>query len=527
MLAAAVMVCCIASYKMSGKLGIPALLLFIIVGMLFGSEGIFKIQFEDYEFAEYICKVALLFIMFYGGFGTNWSHAKPVFAKAVTMSTLGVVLTTAAVGLFCHFVLKIGLIESFLLGSVISSTDAASVFSILRSKKLNLKHGLASLLEVESGSNDPFSYMLTMIFLEIMSASGQTEPIWRMVIEEIALGAFGGFLIAFLGRYLLRRLRIKNAGMNMIFMAALAVLSFALPMLVGGNGFLSVYIAGMILGNSKIRYKAELVHFFDGVTCFMQIIVFFLLGLLSVPSNIWSVALPSVLIALFLTFIARPISTLLLMSPFRMPIKQQALVAWSGLRGAASVLFAIIVMVSGVKTQNNFYHIVLLISMLSVMFQGSLLPMVARKLDLVDDDESVMKTFNDYQDEGDVSFVEMKVWNNSAWVGRSLEQIKIPRDRLVVLVKREDENIVPDGSTVIEAGDVLVFACMAYRAEDDVGLTEVEITGGHKWRNKPVCELDLPQGALVVMIKRDTGAVIAGGNTVIKKNDTLVLSMPK
>ena len=154
--------------------------------------------------------------------------------------------------------------------------------------------------------------------------------------------------------------------------------------------------------------------------------------------------------------------------------------------------------------------------MRSVMVQGSLLPLVSRKLDLVDDGESVMKTFNDYQDDNDINFVEMKVWDKSAWIGQSLGQIKIPRDRLVVLVKRGDENIVPDGSTVIEAGDVLVFACMAYRAEDDVGLTEIEITGGHKWKNKTVSELDLPQGALVVMIKRDSGAVIAGGNTVVK-----------
>lgn len=277
LLAAVIIIVCIASSRLSGKLGVPALLIFIVLGMLFGSDGVFKIPFDNYNFAEQICSVALIFIMFYGGFGTNWKMAKPVIGKAVALSTLGVVITALLTGLFCYYVVGFSFLESMLVGAVISSTDAASVFSVLRSKKLNLKNNTASLLEVESGSNDPAAYMLTIIVLTLMEGKG-VDTILYMVFAQVIFGTLFGVGIALLSVFVLCRSWFSSDGLDAMFVLAIAVLSYALPSLIGGNGYLSAYIAGIILGNSKIKNKVPLVHFFDGVTGLSQIVIFFFAG---------------------------------------------------------------------------------------------------------------------------------------------------------------------------------------------------------------------------------------------------------
>ena len=262
---ALILIACIISNKFSNKIGVPVLALFIILGMLMGSDGIFGIEFSDFHLAEQVCSVGLIFIMFYGGFGTNWKIAKPVAVQSVLLSTLGVVITSVLAGLFCHLVLKTSLLEGLLIGSVIGSTDAASVFSILRSKKLNLKHNLASLLEIESGSNDPTAYMMTMIFLSLMSAQKTGAFVW-MILAQIGFGLLFGFGVAILSVWVLKRLNFENSGIQAIFVVAIALAAYALPSVLGGNGYLSVYITGIVLGNSRIRQKVELVHFFDGLT---------------------------------------------------------------------------------------------------------------------------------------------------------------------------------------------------------------------------------------------------------------------
>ncbi|NLA76380.1 MAG: potassium/proton antiporter, partial [Clostridiales bacterium] len=285
LLCAAVIAACVIFNKISGRLGIPTLLAFILLGMFFGSDGIVKIAFDDYAFAEKICSVALIFIMFYGGFGTNWNEAKPIAVKAVVLSSFGTVATAGLVGVFCWLVLGISVLESFLISSVISSTDAASVFSILRSKRLNLRDNTASLLEVESGSNDPFSYMLTVIVLALMNGEVSGGAFAYMLFAQIVYGAAFGALIAMLALILLKKLRLSSAGFDAIFIVAVAIVAYALPTLLGGNGYLSVYITGIILGNRKISNKQALVHFFDGATGLMQMLLFFLLGLLAFPSQ--------------------------------------------------------------------------------------------------------------------------------------------------------------------------------------------------------------------------------------------------
>lgn len=452
---ALVVLVCVTSSKLLYRFGVPALLIFLVLGMLSGSDGIIGIQFNDYNMAEKACSLALVFIMFYGGFGTNWKMAKPIAPQAILMSTLGVLLTAVLTGLFSYLVLETTLLESLLLGAVVGSTDAASVFSILRSRKLDLKGGLSSLLEVESGSNDPCAYMMTMILLTFIT--GEVENIILMLFKQVGFGLLIGFGLAKLAVFLLKRFRLEIEGLYPIFVMAIAVLSYALSDFTGGNGYLSVYLTGIIIGNSKIPHKKSLVRFFDGISWIMQIMLFFMLGLLSFPSQLQLITGTGLLIALFMLFVARPAATFAILSWFKVPVKQQLFVSWVGLRGAASIVFAImaITRVSGLGT--DIFHIVFFIALFSVAVQGSLLPLVAKKLDLVDTSESVLKTFNDYEEELSGKLTEMVLNTGNPWIGQTLLEANIPEGILIVMIKRGKETIVPNGSTELCLGDVLVM----------------------------------------------------------------------
>lgn len=524
---ALVILCCIGCSKLSGKFGVPALLLFIVLGMLFGSDGLFKIPFDDYRFAEQVCSFSLVFIMFYGGFGTNWRTAKPVVAKAVWLSTLGVLLTAAFTALFCRLVLGFGLLESCLLGAVISSTDAASVFAILRSKRLNLRDGTASLLEVESGSNDPASYMLTVTVISFME--GSAGGVLSMVVKQVALGVALGVLIAGGALLVLKYFQFTTEGFDTIFVFTVAVLSYALPALAGGNGYLSAYLCGIILGNSRIKNKRSLVHFFDGITGLAQIVIFFLLGLLSFPSRIPAVLPAAVAVMLFLTIVARPLAVFVILTPARCSFRQKLLVSWAGLRGAASIVFAILAAVGGVPMENDLFHMVFCISLLSVAFQGTLLPMVARKLGMVDEKNSVLKTFNDYEEQAEIRLITTEIPEKHPWAGKTIGELNLVVDTLIVMIKRGGATLIPRGDTVIAAGDVLVMSGQVYRGDgDDADLTEIEVGKNHKWACRRLRELDLPAHTLVILIKKPDGkTVIPNGQTVVEPEDVLVVVAQK
>lgn len=521
--ASLIIILCVIFNKVSSKLGVPMLLFFILLGMLFGADGIFKIDFGDYHIAESICSTALIFIMFYGGFGTKWSEAKPIAVKAVMLSSLGVILTALIVGLFCYFVLKIEILESLLIGSVISSTDAASVFSILRSKKLGLKYNTASLLEVESGSNDPCSYMLTSIILAVMGGQAQGGAIVYMIFSQIVYGVVLGFVFAFVTRWLVKKISLETAGFDAILVLAMAVLAYAVPSAIGGNGYLSVYIAGIVLGNSQINNKKSLVNFFDGVTGLMQVLIFFLLGLLSYPSQMVYSIVPAVAIALFLTFIARPLSVFAILTPFKCPLNQQLLVSWAGLRGAASIVFAIMIYTSAATTQNNIFNIVLCIVLLSIGFQGTLLPFFSRKFDMIDENADVLKTFSDYSDEVEINFIQLSINENHIWEGKSLKEIDIPPNTLIVLLIRNNEKIVPHGDTVINVGDTIVLAARGLSEDYGIVLTEMVLDKKNKWTGKYLSQVKLDDG-LVIMIKRGENVLIPNGDTLLQENDVLVIN---
>ena len=524
LLVAAVILLCLSLNKMSNKLGIPMLLAYILLGMMFGTDGILRIPFDNFTIAEQICTVSLIFIMFYGGFGTNWKQAKPVAGKAVLLSTVGVILTAVTTGAFCHFILRMDFWESMLIGSVISSTDAASVFSILRSKRLNLKNNTASMLEVESGSNDPCSYMLTVIILTIMSGELSGSSLVVMIFSQIIFGILVGVVVALAAAFILKKVNFATDGFDTIFVFSMALVSYAGASMINGNGYLAAYIAGIILGNTPLHHKKSLVHFFDGITGLMQMLIFFLLGLLAYPSQLPKILPIALAIAVFLTFVARPVSVFAILMPFRCPVKQQLLVSWAGLRGAASIVFAIMATVSPAYTKNDLFHIVIFIVLFSISIQGTLLGLVAKKLDMIDENGNVMKTFSDYSDEMPVEFVKISIKAGHPWENRKIKDLTSLPDLLLVLILRGEERIIPNGNTVVLAGDKIVLSALSPEENLGICLTEIPIEKDSKWIGKPLSRIKLGEEKLVLVLKRNEKVVIPNGNTVIRENDVLVIS---
>ncbi|MBX9184626.1 MULTISPECIES: potassium/proton antiporter [Clostridium] len=524
-----VLLICITSTKILYKFGVPILLIFIVLGMLFGSDGIVGIYFDNYELASDICSIALIFIMFYGGFGTNWKMAKPIAVQSILMSSLGVVITAGLTGLFSSIVFKTSLLEGLLIGSVIASTDAAAVFAILRSQKLNLKGSIASILEIESGSNDPFAYMLTIIILGLMSNQGYGSIV-PMLLNQIIVGILASIVLAKLSVYLLRNVMFEIEGFYPIFITAISILAYSLSEYFGGNGYLSVYITGIIIGNSKIPHKKSIFQFFDGVSWLMQILLFFLLGLLAFPSQIPSVMFKGISISIFMILIARPIATFSILSWFKVPIKEQLFISWVGIRGAASIVFAIFAVTYDVHINYDIFHIIFFIALFSVSVQGTLIPKVARKLDLIDDDQSVLKTFNDYKENKSTKLIEFTISENSPIANKSIMDSNIPEDILVVMIKRKGDVLVPNGSTVILPGDTLVLSGNTlanfeyYKEGKSTNLVEISVNSDSSIANKSIKDSNINKDILIVMIKRNDKVIVPNGNTVIKPKDILVVT---
>ena len=457
-----VLIICITSTKVLYKFGVPMLFIFIVFGMLFGSDGLVGIYFDNFELTKQLCSLALVFIMFYGGFGTKWKLAKPVATPSILMSSLGVIITAGLTGLFCHLVVKTSMLEGLLIGAIVASTDAASVFAVLRAQKLNLKGSLASFLEVESGSNDPIAYMSTLIILSMMENGGalSLSIVVPLVIKQILFGLVIGLLLAKVTVFILRHANFEIEGFYAILVTAVAILSYSLSEFLGGNGYLSVYITGIIIGNSKIPKKKSMFHFFDGISWIMQIGLFFILGLLSFPSKIPYVTGTAISISLFMIFIARPLATFLILSPFKFTVKEKLLISWVGLRGAASVVFAIFAVTYGVNIENDIFHIIFFIALFSVVIQGTLIPTLANKLDLVNNEEegSVLKTFTDYTEEINSELLEFTITEESNLKNKMIMDANIPEEILIVMIKRGNQVLVPKGSVLIKEGDKLVLS---------------------------------------------------------------------
>lgn len=525
---------CLVATRVFGKFGVPSLLAFILLGMVFGEDGPLGIAFSNYELCEHICTVGLVFIMFYGGFGAKWSAARPYAAESILLASAGTVLTALVVALGAHLILGMDLAHSFLLGSLISSTDAASVFSVLRARRLNLKDGLASVLEVESGSNDPFAYLLTFIALLFIEGTATPAAVVLTLVSQLLIGAAVGVGLALASLLVLGRLRDSDDALASALLIAAALLSFSIPEISGGNGFLSVYLTGLIIGNSRrVHGKAAIVHFFDGLTHISQMMIFFLFGLLSFPSNMLAVLPQGLVVFVVLTFVARPLGAALVGRLFGRSWAQVAFISTAGLRGAASLTFALIALESlssaGMPTGFGTYHTVLWVVIFSILLQGVALPFCARRLDLVDDSQSVMRTFTDYEELDSYSLLELTVHPGGKWDGKAVRDAGLPSGMLAMLIRRGDQSIVPHGDTQLLAGDQIVMSAPSYtpapgRDRDSTPLRELFLGEGHPWVGRTLSQVPLSPGGLAVLIRRQDDAVLPHGSTMLQAGDVVVYS---
>ena len=514
-----VLILALIAIRVSNKHGIPSLLLFIILGMAFGAIGF---EFNDYVFADGFATVALMVIMFYGGFGTNWSMVKPVSREAIVLSSLGVITTALLTGIFCHYVLGFSMLEGMLVGSIVGSTDYASVSNVLRSKNLNLKYNSAPLLELESGSNDPTAYTMTMIVLSLIMGTDVSVPL--LITAHVAIGLAGGFVLAYLIGKLLTHVNFQADGLYAVFMAAAMLITYATADIFGGNGYLALYILGIYLGNKEFQGKRDVVFFFDGFTEIMQIGLFFLLGLLSnLPDFIR--ALPvSAAIMVFMTLLARPVSVYGLMLPFRMKGNQLKMISLAGVRGAAAIAFAIMAVNSDAVFTVDVYHIVFGICVLSSLIQGSLMPVGAKGWDMLDPSDTVLKTFNYYLDKANLGFLETRIKSGGKHIGTKVKDLNMEFDFIVAKIERDGKTIVPRGEVVFEEDDIVVLGGETHFDRSGQNLIEFTIPERHEWEGAFIKDLNPPHDRLIITIQREgSDLIVPDGNTQLLANDKVVM----
>lgn len=458
--------------KTSYRFGVPTLLLFLTIGMLAGSEGIIGIHFDNPKIAQFIGIIALNFILFFGGFSTGWTSVKPILKEGLILSSLGVLLTAIILGTFVWFVTDFTYYESMLLGSIVSSTDAAAVFSILRSKKLSLDLDLRPTLELESGSNDPMAYILTIVFLTLVIDETQNIiSIIPLFLQQMTIGGLAGFGFGKLSKIVINRIKLDYEGLYPALVIALMFITFSATDFVGGNGFLAIYICGIYLGNQDLRHKKTIYKNYDGLAWLMQIVLFLILGLLVFPSQIVPIISIGVIISLFLIIAARPISVFLSLVFFKMKFERRLYISWVGLRGAVPIVFATYPLLAGIEKANMIFNIVFFISVTSVLIQGTSLPIVAKWLNLAlpikERPESKIDKFLD--DIPKTAMKEIKISLSSKAVNKPIVELGFPPNTLIAIIKRNEEYITPNGSTIIEAFDVLVVL-----SENQEGFDKVE-----------------------------------------------------
>ncbi len=453
--------------KTSYKFGVPTLLLFLGIGMLAGSEGIGGVLFNDPKLAQFIGIVSLNFILFSGGLDTNWTSVKPIFRQGMILSTLGVLLTALSIGTFVWFITDFTIYESMLLGSIISSTDAAAVFSILRSKNLSLNANLRPTLELESGSNDPMAYVLTIVFLTLVVNPDQSlSSVIPMFLRQMILGTIAGFVFGKLSKIIINRVNLDFEGLYPVLVIALMFITFSTTDFVGGNGFLSIYICAIFLGNQDLAHKKTILRMFDGLAWLMQIVLFLTLGLLVFPSQILPVFGIGLLISLFLIIVARPFSVFISLIFFKMRTARRLYISWVGLRGAVPIVFATYPLLAGIDKADMIFNIVFFISVTSVLIQGTTLPIVAKwlKVALPTKEKPVTETDKIIFDIPKPLMKEFEVPSGSYAVHKKIIDLGFPKSILVSMIKRSDGYLVPVDSTIIETNDTLIVLS---EAEDE------------------------------------------------------------
>ena len=453
--------------KTGYRFGIPTLLLFLVVGMLFGSDGL-GLQFNSVQDAQFIGMMALSIILFTGGMDTKFSDIRPVMTQGVILSTLGVVLTTALTGGFIFLLswwggwgIEMPHLTCLLLAATMASTDSASVFSLLRSQNINLKQNLRPMLELESGSNDPMAYMLTIVIIQIIGSRDSMDLVMvaKDLVVQFVVGGALGFAMGKCAVWLTNRINLLNSSLYPILLLSLVFITFTITDTIDGNGYLAVYICGLVVGNTKLVFRKEVNTFMNGLTWLFQIIMFITLGLLVNPHELLDVALIAVLVGLFMIVFARPISVFACLLPFKeMTNRARLFVSWVGLRGAVPIIFATYPVIAQVDGSKQIFNIVFFITLLSLVIQGMSITQMARWLKL---DLPAEKEGNDFgvelPDEIDSQLSDMTLVAEDLAGGNRLVDLHLPKGQLVMIVKRGSEFLIPNGQMELKVGDKLLL----------------------------------------------------------------------
>ena len=457
--------------KSSYKFGVPTLLLFLGIGMLAGSDGIGGINFNDPKLAQFIGIVSLNFILFSGGLDTNWSGVKPILKEGIALSTLGVLLTALSLGMFVWFVTDFTIYESLLLGSIVSSTDAAAVFSILRSKSLALKTNLRPTLELESGSNDPMAYVLTLAFLTLVIHQDQSFlSIIPLFLQQMILGGIGGIAFGVFSKFIINNIKLDFEGLYPVLVITLMFITFSATDFFGGNGFLAIYICAVYLGNQNLIHKKTILKMFDGLAWLMQIVLFLTLGLLVFPSQIIPYMGIGLLISLFLIVVARPIGVFISLMFFKMKLRRRVYISWVGLRGAVPIVFATYPLLAGIDKAHMIFNIVFFISVTSILIQGTTLAVVAKWLNVGLPEAQKQLTATDLllEENPKAEMKEILISSSSFAVHKKIVELGFPKNAIIAMIKRGDTYIIPNGLTLIEAQDTLIVLADRPQIFEDV-----------------------------------------------------------
>ena len=445
--------------KISDRFGVPALLLFLILGMLAGSDGFGGIYFDDPALAQFIGIIALVLILFSGGLSTEWNEVRPVFKEGLLLSTFGVLITAITVGLFASVLLGFSFLEGLLLGSIVSSTDAAAVFSVLRSKGISLKGKLKPLLELESGSNDPMAIFLTVGLIQLITQPNLSVlSLIGLFIQQMLIGAVVGYGMGKAMLFLINRLKLGYEGLYPVLTLSLVFLAFGLTDLIGGSGFLAVYLAGIILGRQDFLHQKSLMRFHDGLAWIMQIAMFLTLGLLVFPSRLTPIIGVGLLIAGCLMFLARPISIFISLLPSTLNWREKTFISWVGLRGAAPIILATFPVLAQLQQANLIFNVVFFVVLTSVLLQGTSLSRMAKLLKV--DAPIIPKRIYpiEYVPMGGLKseLKELPVPIESSMNGKAIFELELPDDFLVILIARDNDFMLPSGGTVLQGNDTLL-----------------------------------------------------------------------
>jgi potassium/hydrogen antiporter len=460
MWSAALLLLAVFASKISTRLGIPAILLFLGLGMLAGSDGPGGIWFDNAALAQSLGVVALVLILFAGGLETDWADARDVVRPSLSLATVGVALTAGVMGLCAHWLLGVSLLEGLLLGAVVSSTDAAAVYSVVRSQGLRFRGRILPLLEFESGLNDPMAVFLTIGFTTLLiEPQASALSLIPLFVKQMAIGGACGWVFGWISVELLNRIRLDTEGLYPVVTVATAAARYGTTASLGGSGFLAVYLVGILLGKSDFTHRRSLIRFHQGLAWLMQIAMFLTLGLLVFPSKLANVAVPGALLAVCLVLLARPISVFasLCLSPFN--FREKLLVSWVGLRGAVPIILATFPLVAGWKGAAHYFDVVFFIVITSVLLQGPAIAFVAGKLGLLQ--KAIIAA------ESPLEFVPARkstselfpqlVEPGSEAAGVQILDLRLPKSALIVLLTRSDQYVTPHGNTVLLPGDQLLI----------------------------------------------------------------------